>query len=91
MSSAHLTWLCLRMRCLLPCLVRIPGTIYHKFACPMDMLSQTLACRPKQQAAEEAPAPPASGPAAALPPSVLEHHGAHGGLTYQLHYRLQAA
>ncbi|KAL4431495.1 hypothetical protein ABPG75_006751 [Micractinium tetrahymenae] len=46
--------------------------------------------KPKQQVAEEAPVLPASSAAAALPPCVLEHQGTYGGLSYQLHYRLQA-
>lgn len=52
--------------------------------------------RPKQAAeAEEAQASAAaasSEPAAGLlPPCVLSQRGQHGGLTYQLHYRVQAA
>lgn len=52
-------------------------------------LLRPLDCRPKQQQAEDSAPPMAGGAAAALPPCVLEHHDMHGGLSYQLHYRLQ--
>ena len=36
--------------------------------------------------------PSAAEPRAGLlPPCVVAHHGQHGGLAYQLHYRVQAA
>lgn len=50
-------------------------------------------CRPKAAAAaeEEAAVAAATGEPGAglLPPCVLAHRSSYGGLTYQLHYRVQ--
>ena len=58
------------------------------------LISSPHACRPKGQAgAEEEEGGAAGGghqAAGLLPPCILAERSKHGGLAYQLHYRVQA-